>query len=89
MRHAEGSPLGKPLSLRGQGSPLEKPLSLWERGWGEGAAQDSQPDVVAPSCPHPHPALRATFSRREKDQDAARGGIAAGESPSPAGEGLG
>ncbi|SON74902.1 conserved hypothetical protein [Xanthomonas phaseoli pv. phaseoli] len=39
--------------------------------------------MVAPERPHPHPALRATFSRREKDQDAARGGIAAGKAPLP------
>ncbi|MBB4722388.1 hypothetical protein FHY31_000685 [Xanthomonas euvesicatoria] len=42
----------------------------------------------SPSCPYPHPALRATFSRREKDQDAARGGIAAGKTLLPTRTGI-
>ncbi len=42
----------------------------------------------SPSCPYPHPALRATFYRREKDQDAARGEIAAGKAPLPTRTGI-
>ncbi|MCW0366637.1 hypothetical protein NB699_001620 [Xanthomonas sacchari] len=59
-----------------------KPLSHRERGWGEGMARKRLAEFGGRGCgakrlamfdctrlrPYPHPALRATFSRREKEQ---------------------
>jgi uncharacterized protein YyaL (SSP411 family) len=47
---------------------LIQPLSPRERGWGEGPAEAGGVNLT----PNPHPALRATFSRREKEKEMAR-----------------
>jgi hypothetical protein len=52
------TPAGRDAMLAAYGEPL----SRRERGWGEGRLC-----INVDGWPDPHPALRATFSRREKE----------------------
>ncbi len=82
-----------------------KPLSHRERGWGEGTARKRLAEFGGRGCgakrlamfdctrlrPYPHPALRATFSRREKEQPlpfASADGRGAGGAGAPLGRTL-